>query len=402
MQRQLHPLYQLSSVRCIKGYPPCLRGWHECLDTGIYPLTCCRNPITEEGEALPIIGSVDQINKINQSDQTNRVLSSSYFDYKVAMKMANVYDTSFLNRKKVVIDGDVECNPGPIASVQAHRTAIGTYYNKAIFLSNPSDQQIHFCSCKKYEDYVFKLTGYNLLTTRAFFYDEQHHNEQELIIDGHDNEDELIIDTLIDAQIHPCPKNKKNITAFIDNPANIRLLGGSIDETPEKGKDRQASKKNFVPTKLGMDIKLDIDSHQDNIVHISEDLRHKISIRQSDITNVKCDAIVNAANITLLGGGGIDGIIHEKAGPVLLKKCRKLLVKEKSISGKDIRCYPGECEVTDTDGSNLTNCKYVFHTVGPDCTKEKDMNYNASILRSCYESCLQMCKGKLILIHKSF
>ena len=279
-------------------------------------------------------------------------------------------------------------------SIEAHRTAIGRYYTKARFLSNRSDEKMNVCSCKKYEDYVFKLAGYNPLTMHEFCYDEQD-NEQELIIDGDDNEQELIIDGNI--EIDPCPKNKINMTAIKGkNPANIRLLGGgSIDETPAKGKGRpkgtkKATKKNFVPRKLDMDIKLDMDSHQDNTVKISEEgFESKISIMQSDITKVRCDAIVNAANITLLGGGGIDEIIHEKAGPVLLKKCRKLPVNETSINGKDIRCYPGECEVTNTDGSNLTNCKYVFHTVGPNCQKEKDMNDNASILRSCYEACLQ-------------
>ncbi len=79
------------------------------------------------------------------------------------------YDTSFLNRQKVVIDGDVESNPGPIASAQAHRTAIGIYYSKATFLSDQTYTGINDCCCQKYEDLILKLSGYNGLTMREFF-----------------------------------------------------------------------------------------------------------------------------------------------------------------------------------------------------------------------------------------
>ena len=121
----------------------------------------------------------------------------------------------------------------------------------------------------------------------------------------------------------------------------------------------------------------------------NEYIRNKISIIQSDIRNVNCDAIVNAANIELLGGG-IDGRIHAKAGPELRKKCALLPVIGKSMEGIDIRCYPGECEVTDTKGTDLTNCQFVFHTVGPDTRKKETIaNFNEITLRSCYENCLQ-------------
>ena len=123
-------------------------------------------------------------------------------------------------------------------------------------------------------------------------------------------------------------------------------------------------------------------------VECNSDVMDRVSIIQSDITTVRCDAIVNAANVTLLGGGGIDKVIHEKAGKTLLNKCKEIPVKGRA-DGLDVRCYPGKCEVTSTKGTNLTNCSYVFHTVGPDVRNCSDMNVNEHVLRNCYESCLR-------------
>ncbi|CAG9001105.1 MAG: O-acetyl-ADP-ribose deacetylase [Candidatus Celerinatantimonas neptuna] len=81
-----------------------------------------------------------------------------------------------------------------------------------------------------------------------------------------------------------------------------------------------------------------------------------IQIVQGDITSAKVDAIVNAANSRMLGGGGVDGAIHRAAGPELLAACRQVPV----VDG--IRCPVGEARMTQ---SGRLHCQYVIHTVGP-------------------------------------
>jgi O-acetyl-ADP-ribose deacetylase (regulator of RNase III) len=104
----------------------------------------------------------------------------------------------------------------------------------------------------------------------------------------------------------------------------------------------------------------------------------KIEIRQGDITQLNVDAIVNAANTSLLGGGGVDGAIHQAAGPELLAECH-------TIGG----CPTGEARIT--KGYNLP-ARYVIHTVGPVYSSKKQ-DQARKLLSQCYQNSLKLAVG---------
>jgi O-acetyl-ADP-ribose deacetylase (regulator of RNase III) len=105
----------------------------------------------------------------------------------------------------------------------------------------------------------------------------------------------------------------------------------------------------------------------------------------TDITALDVDAIVNAANSALLGGGGVDGAIHRAAGPGLLEECRRIPQVRPGV-----RCPPGEARIT--AGHDL-QARHIIHTVGPIWSGGEDGEDET--LAACYRACLD-----LALVHR--
>lgn len=104
----------------------------------------------------------------------------------------------------------------------------------------------------------------------------------------------------------------------------------------------------------------------------------KIEVVKGDITKIKADAIVNAANTSLLGGGGVDGAIHRAGGKAILEECKKIVAKQGG-------CKTGEAVVT--TAGNLP-ARYVIHTVGPVWSGGK--KDESQKLADCYENSLKL------------
>lgn len=107
----------------------------------------------------------------------------------------------------------------------------------------------------------------------------------------------------------------------------------------------------------------------------------KIELLKGDITKIKADAIVNAANSSLLGGGGVDGAIHRAGGPEILEEC-------KQIRNRQGKCNTGEAVVT--AAGNLP-AKYVIHTVGP--VWDNDEEKCSKLLANCYKNSLKLAES---------
>lgn len=106
----------------------------------------------------------------------------------------------------------------------------------------------------------------------------------------------------------------------------------------------------------------------------------ELQLIQGDITKIRVDAMVNAANSALAGGGGVDGAIHAAGGP-------EIMTELDSIRKRVGRCEPGNAVVT---GAGRLPARYVFHAVGP---RYRDGSHGESrVLESCYQVCLRLAK----------
>ena len=161
----------------------------------------------------------------------------------------------------------------------------------------------------------------------------------------------------------------------------------NFDDNPDRLDDRSTDNSAIEEPKGDTD-PIDMETALDNLENVEtapspEESKPthcgRITVIKGDITTLKVDAIVNAANSCLRGGSGVDGSIHNAAGPDLEEACASI----------------GSCAVGNsciTGGFNLP-CKYIIHTVGPNCNIYDQDQRRAVYLRSCYNSCLDLAKN---------
>ena len=112
----------------------------------------------------------------------------------------------------------------------------------------------------------------------------------------------------------------------------------------------------------------------------------RVRLIQGDITNVTADAIVNAANSSLMGGGGVDGTIHRRGGPKILEECKVI----RTVDWPD-GLPTGKAVIT--SAGNL-KAKYVIHTVGP--VWEDGLHHESELLADAYENSLELAVSKAL------
>ena len=108
-----------------------------------------------------------------------------------------------------------------------------------------------------------------------------------------------------------------------------------------------------------------------------------VEVVQADITTIETDAIVNAANSSLMGGGGVDGAIHRVGGPTILEECQRIVERDGPLD-------TGEAVVT---SAGSLPARYVIHTVGP-IWGEQDEKSSVALLAACYKNSLDAADEK--------